>query len=226
MTGWFFDNTVDFDSLSLTNAGSGDAFLAKYDISGTIQWARRAGGKGLDFYWDVALDSQGNPHVAGVLSSDALSPSGSGGAIVAKYDPSGTLQWANSASSLPASPVPSVAAKCAVDPAGNCYVAGWYQTPTTFGTNILQAQGYWNYFLAKVDLTPFTLGIGWSNSLPRLSISGALNNRFALEYIPALPSNSNWQNLGTNTLISNPFLFLDTNAAGSPSRVYRTKLVP
>ena len=127
---------------SLTNAGSLDGFVAKYSSSGTIQWARRAGGANLDFYWDVALDRQGNVYAGGVLSSDATVPSASG-AIVAKYDPDGTLQWAGSASGPPADPVSSITAKCAVDAAGNCYLAGWYLTATAFGSTVLQPQGHY-----------------------------------------------------------------------------------
>ncbi len=87
----------------------------------------------------------------GALGSAAVAPNGTGGALVAKYDPAGTFQWANSASGPPANPVPSIAAKCAVDAAGNSYLAGWYQTTTTFGTNVLQPKGSWSYFLAKLS---------------------------------------------------------------------------
>ena len=84
------------------------------------------------------------------MDADAVAPNGTGGALVAKYDPAGAFQWANSATGPPASPVPSIAAKCAVDVAGNSYLAGWYQTTTSFGTNVLHPEGTWNYFLAKL----------------------------------------------------------------------------
>ena len=140
-----FDTNLNFGGITLTNAGSYDAFLAKYSSSGSIQWARQAGGGTnsgalVGFYWDVALDGQGNVYAAGFLNS---------GAAVAKYDPAGNLQWTCSASGPPAGPASSLAAKCAVDSTGNCYLAGWYQGTATFGTNVLQPQGYWNFFLAK-----------------------------------------------------------------------------
>jgi len=119
---------VSFDGITLTNAGLGDAFLAKYNSAGAIQWARRAGGTNIDFYWDVALDQEEKVYVAGVLGPDTVAPNGSGGVIIAKYDTSGTFQWATLANSPPANPVGSIAAKCVVDSAGNCYLAGWYQT--------------------------------------------------------------------------------------------------
>lgn len=150
VSGAFSSNPIIFGSTTLTNAGGLDAFVAKYSNLGDPQWARRAGGANLDIYWDCALDGQGNIYAAGVLSPDALPPGSLGGALIAKYDPAGTNQWAISASGPPADPVPSLVAKCAVDSTGNCFLAGWYQGTATFGTNTLQPQGDWNYFLAKL----------------------------------------------------------------------------
>jgi hypothetical protein len=226
VTGWFEDDPIDFGAITLTNAGALDAFVAKYDSTGTIQWARRAGGTGFDVYWDAALDQQSNVYVAGVLGSDAVAPAGSGGAMIAKYDPAGTLQWAYSASGPSADPVPSIATKVAVDAGGNAFLAGWYQTTTTFGTNVLSPQGYWNFFLTRVGVTPFTLEIEWINDQPQLSVFGEIGNRYALDYVFALPASNNWQGLITNTLMSNPFIFLDSSAGGSTSRFYRARLVP
>jgi hypothetical protein len=141
-----FSTNLDFGGIILTNTtGVYDAFVAKYNSSGVPQWARQAGGTNGGFYWDLALDGQTNIYAAGGLIS---------GAAVSKYDPAGTLQWTFAASGPPPSPVGSVVAKCAVDSVGHCYLAGWYQGTNTFGTNILQPQGYFNYFLAEVASPP------------------------------------------------------------------------
>lgn len=148
VTGWF-DSTIDFGGISLTNLSSFDAFVAKYNSSGAIQWARSAAGTSLDFYSDVALDGQGNVYSAGVLNSPLSFPNGSG-AIVAKYDLGGTLQGSFSAISEPASPVGSLASKVAVDTGGNVFLAGWYRTATIIGTNVLAPKDYYNFFLTKL----------------------------------------------------------------------------
>ena len=110
---------------------------------------------------------------------------------------------------------------------GNCYLAGWYQTTTTFGATVLPPQGYWNYFLTKVgSSTSLALGIGWSNSFPQLSVTGEIGVRFALEYVHALLPGNSWEILTTNTLTSNPLHHTDTNSAGSSSRFYRARLLP
>jgi len=222
-----FNNDVNLGGVTLTNAGSFDAYLVKYSSSGVFQWARRAGGTNFDFYWDAAVDLQGNVYAAGVLGSAAVGPSGLG-AIIAKYDGSGTLQWVTSAGSPAANPLSSIAAKCAVDSSGNSYIAGWYQTATTFGTNALQPQSpaaCWNYFLAKSGWTRPTLGIEGSNSVIRLSVFGDINNRFVLEYISRFVASNYWNSLSTTTFVRSPMILTDTNT-GSSSRFYRARLVP
>jgi hypothetical protein len=218
ISGWF-TNTLNLGAISLTNAGSFDAYVAKYNSSGAIQWARQAGGGTTagafaGFYYDVTLDGQGNVYTAGGLNS---------GAAVAKYDPTGTLQWTYSASGPPASPVGSLAAKCAVDSAGNCFLAGWYQGTNIFGTNVLQPQGYWNYFLAKVAApAPPTLGIVLSNGVPQLSLAGAISSMFSLQWSPTLAAtNTPWQTLTTLALTNSPQLYLDTSNPSRTNRFYR-----
>ncbi len=135
---------------SLTCVGPSDAYVAKYNSAGAIQWALRSGGTKLDAYLDIALDGEGNVFAAGALSPDAVAPGGTGGTIVAKYDSEGNLQWAQSASGPPADPVSSLAVKVAVDSAGNALLAGWYLTSTTFGTTTLQPQDNLNFFLTRI----------------------------------------------------------------------------
>ena len=209
-----FTTNLDFGGTTLTNSGSWDAFVAKYSSSGVIQWAQRAGGTNLDFYWDVALDEQGNAYVGGALSADAA---------LAKYNPSGAVQWAYSASAPPENPISSIVAKCAVDAAGNCFLAGWYQGSATFGTNVLQSQGYWNYFLAKVAAPPPpTLGIVLSNSAPRLSLAGAVGSMYSLLWSPIVTAtNAQFQTLTTLTLTNSPQFYLDTSVPSRSNRFYR-----
>jgi hypothetical protein len=216
-----FETNINFGGISLTNAGSTIAFVAKYSNSGAILWARQAGGTNLGWYFDVALDGQGNVYPAGLLSSYAQS--GSTVASVAKYDPAGTLQWAYSANSPPASPFSSIVTKCAVDSAENCYLAGLYQGTATFGTNVLQPQGYWNFFLAKVapPASP-TLGIVLSNGFPQLSLVGEIGGMYSPQWSPVLAAtNTPFQPLTTLTLTNSPQLYLDTSVPTGTNRFYR-----
>ena len=104
VTGEFY-GTVDVDhGYTITSAGSGDVFVAKYTPTGALQWARRIGGAALDSGQGVAVDRQGNVVVTGYFSGTVdfdpgagtlnLTSAGSWDAFVAKFDPEGNILWA------------------------------------------------------------------------------------------------------------------------------------
>ena len=202
-----FTNTISFGGISVTNGGG---FVAKYSSSGAIQWADQAAVQ----YDDVALDGQTNVYAAGLLNFSAA---------VAKHSPTGTLQWAYSASGPPVSPYSSVAMKCAGDSAGHCYLVGWYQGTNTFGTNVLQSPGVWNFFLAKVGApAPLKLGIFSSNGVPRVSFAGDIGSTYSLQWSPKVAAtNTPWQTLTTLTLTNGPLFYLDTTVPSRTNRFYR-----
>ncbi len=167
----YFNTDLDFGGgITLTNGANnnalfGDAFLAKYNSAGAIQWAQSAGGANGGFYWDLALDAHTNIYAAGFLGYDAA---------IAKYNPAGTLQWTYSSAGPPANPVSSGVFKCAVDSTGNSYLAGFYQGTATFGATTLQSQEAWNFFLTQVSLKLLvattslpdgTVGVAYSQTL-------------------------------------------------------------
>src|SRR2546427_11000644 len=47
-----------------TSAGSGDAFLRKYDASGNVVWTRQFGSSAVDQAYEIAVDASG-AYVAG-----------------------------------------------------------------------------------------------------------------------------------------------------------------
>jgi len=216
----------------LTNAGAYSAYLAKYNSSGAIQWARSAGGTNLtafnNFYLNNALDSAGNVYVGGGLCSATVGNNSSPVAVIANYNPTGTVQWAYTVSGPPASldssfPATSLVEKCAVDSSNNCYLAGLYQLTNTFGTNIMQPQETWNFFLAKVapPVSP-TLSIVLSNGVPQLSLVGSISSIFSLKWSPTLAAtNTLSQTLATLPLTNSPQLFLDTSVPSLTNRFYR-----
>ena len=79
-----------------------DAFLAKFDNNGALQWGTYYGGVGTEFGWSVAVDGSDNIYIAGETNSTAsIATAGAhqttlGGqtdAFLAKFNSSGTLQW-------------------------------------------------------------------------------------------------------------------------------------
>lgn len=96
-------------------------------------------------------------------------------------------------------------------------------------TTVVAGQAY----LSNLEITVVTpaltrpvLGISWSNDLPKLSITGDLGSKYAVECLTSLAASNNWQSLVTNTLTTNPQTFTDTTATGAPRRFYRARLVP
>ena len=98
-----FTGTATFDSLSVTSTGpnASDIFVAKYDANGAIEWLHHAGGLHADIGYAVGVDQAGNSYVSGFADSGlgvvfdhlVLPPRGNEYIFLAKYDPSGTVQY-------------------------------------------------------------------------------------------------------------------------------------
>ena len=148
--GGYSSSMMRFGGTSLTNAGSWDAYVAKYNSAGALQWARRFGSGGLDLFSGVAADLQGNVYATGCISTnttmgDPLSLNG-WDAVAVKYDAGGSVQWVQTAGGSEN----DIGYNVIADPAGNTYFNGWFQDTAAFGTNTLQSLGFWNFFLAKL----------------------------------------------------------------------------
>lgn len=99
VTGNFSAPSIDFGGgVVLTNSGTENAFLAKYDIAGTCLWAKRIGDVGASTAID--LDVKGD-HVVlvGHATTDLIiegssMPLVSGPYFLATYNNAGTLGWA------------------------------------------------------------------------------------------------------------------------------------
>lgn len=71
ITGFFYTPSISFDSVSLSNAGYADIFIAKYDSIGNVVWAKRAGGPSDETGYAVAADSAGTVFITGQFSEPA-----------------------------------------------------------------------------------------------------------------------------------------------------------
>lgn len=78
-------------------AGGLDAFIARYDASGTLLWTRQLGGTDYDVANAVTVDGQGNAYICGKTTWNVLGQSrfGFDDVFVAKYNSSGNLMWVN-----------------------------------------------------------------------------------------------------------------------------------
>ncbi|MDR3680978.1 MAG: T9SS type A sorting domain-containing protein [Flavipsychrobacter sp.] len=108
--GGYFSDTVNFNGITLASRGiATDIFLAKYDASGNIIWAKRAGGPGNDLLGysyaynangGMTLDNKGGIYITasigpGVADFDTIqiTSTTSLSGLIAKYDTSGSIVW-------------------------------------------------------------------------------------------------------------------------------------
>jgi hypothetical protein len=111
-------------------AGSGEAFAAKLNSSGSLLWNTFMGATGEDRGYAIAVDGSGNVYVAGYSSATWGAPvnAHSGGveedAFAAKLDSSGSLVWNTFIGSAR---YYYDGYAIAVDDIGNAYVAGYFE---------------------------------------------------------------------------------------------------
>src|ERR1039458_1834478 len=160
VVGKFGSSTVMFGTTTLTNASMfhSDLFIAKYDPSGNVIWAKRAGGALDEEAWGVACDATGNVYVTGTYTSTSMvigSPTltnttNESSIFLAKYDPNGNVIWAKGC----AGPVsnPCTPYSLTTDNSGNVFITGFFSGGTiSFDTVTASAGPNWSTFIVKFN---------------------------------------------------------------------------
>ena len=154
---------AETNETTLTSADSDDIFVAKYDASGDLVWAKRAGGTSAEGGDGIAVDGSGNSYVTGFFFSSVtfgpgetnettLTSAAGADLFVATYDSSGDFVWAKRAGVTGG----AFGNAIAVDGSGNSYVTGFFENTATFGpgeTNetTLTSAGGFEIFVVKYD---------------------------------------------------------------------------
>ncbi len=161
VTGSFGSSTIAFGTIVLTNAGNGtgDIFFVKYDPTGNIVWAQRAGGILNDGCGKLVTDYNGNIYMSGGFMSSSITfgtitlinpAPGSAIPFIVKYDPNGNALWAR------VWPIGVWSRDIALDDSGNLYYMGNFTSSTiTFGTTTLTnsgSTGSSDIFIIKYDI--------------------------------------------------------------------------
>lgn len=135
LAGEFSSDTIFFGDDTLVNnlATISDIFIAKYNPSGNIIWAKSAGGLSVESAFGIISDNHENIYVTGKFMStditfDTISFSninkGEGDFYLAKYDTSGNVKWVRTAGGIRDDFGQSIT----VDDFGNIYVTGEFQS--------------------------------------------------------------------------------------------------
>ncbi len=154
-----FSNTgIAFNGFQNTMGGDQDAFLVKFDASGSRLWATYYGGDGIDAGLLCAADSAGSVYMAGdTYSANGIASGGfqnnyGGGedAFLVKFTASGARAWAT----YYGGNVMDYGTSCATGSGGNIYLAGDTYTHSGLASNGFQdtlGGGETDAFLVKIS---------------------------------------------------------------------------
>lgn len=172
VTGYTTGTTLTLGSITLTNAGAFDIFVAKYDSLGNILWAKSFGGNDVEQGYAIATDRDGNIFIAGTLASGSVSFGNTtlnnpdvnsnfqtAKFFIAKLDQDGNVLWAKSASGTNYAEGHHIA----IDTVGNIYVSGFSNgAMLNFDQIAISFSGSSNTFIVKYNPDGNVL---WANSL-------------------------------------------------------------
>jgi hypothetical protein len=141
ISGIFQSPTITFGTTTFTTL-SLDAFLIKYDSSGTLQWAKSSISNNA-YVSGVATDGAGKEYITGYFASTTiqfgtftLTRTETSDAFLVKYDESGNVLWAKT--STGASTGYAIPNAVTATPSGKVAITGYYvDSPVTFGTSTL-----------------------------------------------------------------------------------------
>ncbi len=142
VTGNFFDSIIVFETDTVivpgihtfTLGANANPFIVKYDPMGNVLWAKANTGFSIATSSAVSTDAAGNVYVAGwflgsigvTFESTHLTSTGGWDPFLLKYDASGNLLWVKNTGGAYNAKVFDMA----VDPSGNSYITGYFDTPT------------------------------------------------------------------------------------------------
>ncbi|MDB6028990.1 MAG: hypothetical protein JWM68_5213 [Verrucomicrobiales bacterium] len=129
-------NIIGGTNFVVSSTTASDVLLLKYDPSGNLIWGQHPGGSNSDSGSDIAVDDAGSLYLSAAFRGTNVafgsfvfsSPDRGFGElsdiVVAKYDPNGTVLWANAFGGE----YNEIARGIAVDAQHNCYITGDYQS--------------------------------------------------------------------------------------------------
>jgi len=148
---------------TLSSSGYLDIFIARYNLDGTLAWAKQAGGSMYDYGYDITTLSDNSIMVTGNIIDSAtfgqgesnettLITNGTYDIFIARYNPDGTLIWAKHAAGI------SDDSSNAVTTISNnsTVVTGYFYDTSTFGEDepnetTLTSAGKSDIFIARYN---------------------------------------------------------------------------
>lgn len=163
-----FNGSVDFDPSTawayLTSEGGNDIFIAKFDSSGNLIWAKNMGGFSNDEGKAVVIDASNNIYTTGVFLSTAdfspgvsgplLTSAGGNDVFITKHDSDGILIFAKRFGGFNE----DVSTGIASDGLGNLFLTGFFDgtsdfDPSTATTYNMTSAGSFDAFALRLDVS-------------------------------------------------------------------------
>ncbi|MBI4649210.1 MAG: T9SS type A sorting domain-containing protein [Bacteroidia bacterium] len=147
-----FAETIYLDSLSFTSNGSADIVIAKYDTDGVLQWAKSAGGVGLDGGVSITCSDSllfvgGEFKDSIYFDSTLLISNGCSDVFLACFDFDGNCQWVKRAGGIGW----DVSRGITLDEESNIFLTGIYMNTAYFSDTSITSYGSSDAFIAKYD---------------------------------------------------------------------------
>lgn len=152
-----------FGNQELIAEGDTDIAIARYNNSGSLQWAVTTGGRADVQAYDIDMDSNGNLYVTGQFNNTAtfgstnLSSDGYYDVFLTKVNNTGEIQWAKKSGGS----YSESAYGLVIDKQDNIYITGFFSGSASFGMHDVQSYGADDMFLAKYNANGTAL---WANN--------------------------------------------------------------
>ena len=208
--GYFYSSNITIGEYILTNAGSGDGLIIKYNKYGEVEWTTNIGGNDWDQVNSVTIINDGETIVGGYFESDSIKVGdytltnhglGSSDGMVIKYNSNGEVKWATGIGNNTSEEINSVAATGD----GGFIVGGTSHgngSSITIGDYTLKIKGFSDGVVIKYDAegeVEWAINIGGDDSEYINSVAVTKEG----EYIIGGHFGSKYINLGNYTLIKN-----------------------
>ena len=165
----YFNGSANFgqsepNQTVLTSFGGQEMFVARYDLDGTLAWAKSAGGTSDDYGCDITKLLDNSAVITGWFSSIAifghdeinqtvLISEGDWDAFIARYNPDGTLSWAKRAGGSSGTAGHGITTLWD----NSITITGYFSSSATFGQNelnetVLSSTGGLDIFVARYNL--------------------------------------------------------------------------
>ena len=156
-----FGGTIKVDDTQITANGYDDAWLGKFNSSGSLQWIKRMyGSNGYETPISLTISHDGHPlllgRISGVCSFEGVSSSiaNSGGQnqqdmFLVKYNSNGNFGWVKQFTSTTSTESTSNTLIC--DNGGNIYFTGTFSNTLNIGSHLITSKGSSDAFVAKLS---------------------------------------------------------------------------